>query len=140
MDYRRIGERIVLRLDEDDEVVGSLLKVCGEEGIDAASVTGIGAVKRVELSHFDSVTNEYSTKSFEGMFEITSMSGNIAMLDGKHAAHIHITLGRTDLTVYGGHLVSAVVNPTCEIVISPMDGTLTREKDKKTGLNLLRFE
>jgi predicted DNA-binding protein with PD1-like motif len=139
MDYRKAGERIVLRLDEDDEVVSSIIDVCKKEHVKAASVRGIGALKKVELSHYDSIIKEYTTNTYDGMFEITSMSGNISQLAGNPAAHIHINLGRTDLTVFGGHLVSARVNPTCEIFITPVELELSREKDEKTGLSLLRF-
>ncbi len=140
MDYRRAGKRIVLRLDEDDEIITAILMVCRKEDVKAASVRGIGAVKKVELSHYDSVVKEYTTNTYDGMFEITSMNGNIAQGDGKPVAHIHINLGRTDLTVFGGHLVSALVNPTCEIFIAPIEVELSRQKDEKTGLSLLRFE
>jgi predicted DNA-binding protein with PD1-like motif len=139
MDYKRSGNRIVVRLDEDDEVIESVKEVCRKENVGAAFLRGIGALKTVELSHFDSTTNEYSTRSFEGMFEITSMNGNVALSEGKMMVHIHINLGRTDLTVFGGHLLKGVVNPTCEMLIAPLDIEMTRETDEKTGLKLLRF-
>ena len=139
MEYRKSGNTMVVRLDENDEVMESILMVCEKEGVRTASVSAIGALKQVELSHFDSVTNEYTSKSYEGMFEITSLTGNISRLDGKSAAHLHINLGRTDLSVFGGHLVSAIVNPTCEIFIFGTETGTSRQKDGKTGLSLLRF-
>lgn len=140
MEYARAGHGIIIRLDEDDEIASSILKVCKKEGVKAASVSAIGAVKSVDLSHYDSVTKEYTTKNFEGMFEITSLSGNVSRLDGEPAAHFHITLGKTDLEVFGGHLVKGIVNPTCEIFIMPIEADVSRVKDEKTGLSLLRFK
>jgi predicted DNA-binding protein with PD1-like motif len=38
---------------------------------------------------------------------------------------------------YGGHLTSAIINGTGEIVIEEIKNTVKREFNKKVGLNLL---
>ncbi len=139
MDYKRSSKEIVIRLDEDDEIIESVAAVCSKENIESAFLAGIGAVKKAEIAHFDTSKNEYASKTFEGMFEIVSMSGNVSMLEGKQTAHIHIVLGKKDFAAVGGHLLNAVVNPTCEIVVLPLENKIAREKDKKTGLNLQKL-
>lgn len=139
MDYRKTGKEIVLRLDEGEEILRSVVEVCKKENIGSALVNGIGAVGKAELAHFDTTEKEYNSKVFEGMFEIVSLSGNIAMLNGEPLLHAHIEIADTDFSTYGGHLVQGIANPTCEIVILPLEAKIKREKDEKTGLNLQRF-
>ena len=43
-------------------------------------------------------------------------------------------------SVYGGHLNSAIVSATCEMIIMIIDGTVDRKFDDNIGLNLLKFD
>jgi len=139
MEYRKSGREIVLRLDEDEEVIGYITNICKKENIESAFVSAVGALKKAELGHFDTKEKRYNTKVFEGMFEIASLSGNIAMLGGEPMAHLHIVIADTDFSTHGGHLMKGLVNPTCEVVILPLETKIKRAKDEKTGLNLQRF-
>jgi uncharacterized protein len=133
------GKRIVLRLDQGDEVVASLKGVCAKEGVSSAAVMGIGACRRAEIAHYDTKAKRYHGKAFEGMLEILSLSGNIALKEGSPFPHLHISLGLPDFSVVGGHLVSCEVNPTCEMVIFPIAAGMERRPDAKSGLALLDF-
>jgi len=139
MDYRKSGREIVLRLDEDEEMVESITAICKKENIESALVSAVGALKKAELGHFDTKERKYNTKVFEGMFEIASLNGNIAVLNGEPLAHLHIVIADTDFSTHGGHLMKGVVNPTCEIVILLLETKIKRAKDEKTGLNLQTF-
>jgi predicted DNA-binding protein with PD1-like motif len=139
MEYRRGEKGITLRLDEGDEAVQSILLLCKKEGIRSASLSGIGAVKKAVLAHFDTKEMKYHSELYEGMYEVVSLTGNVTMLGGEPALHAHMVIADTSYKCYGGHLNNAVVNPTLEIVITPLDVEIKREKDEKTGLNLQRF-
>ncbi len=92
-----------------------------------------------EIGHFNPETKKYDYKTLEGKFEIVSLSGNMSMMDDKPVAHLHIALGQEDFSVVGGHLVSCEVDPTCEIIITPLDSKIQRAPDQKSGLNLLKL-
>jgi len=139
MDYRRKGNSIVLRLDGGDEIAASIIKVCSTEKIGSALVSGIGACRKAEIGHYNPKTKEYKTKKLSEALEIVSLSGNITMLDGKPAAHLHIVLAKEDFSAVSGHLMKAEIYPTCEITLILRDVKVRREKDEKTGLNLQRF-
>ncbi len=139
MDYKRSGHFIVLRLDDGEEITASLGKVCAKERVDSALVSGIGACRKAEIAHYNPKTREYKIKKLDGALEIVSLSGNIALLDGKPAQHLHVILSISDFSTMSGHLMKAEVYPTCEITLILRDVKVRREKDEKTGLNLQRF-
>jgi predicted DNA-binding protein with PD1-like motif len=140
MDYRRRSDFLVLRLDEGDEIVDSLKKICKKEKIRSAFVSGIGACKSAEIGHYNTKEKKYKTKKLEaGLFEIISLSGNVTIFDGEPMVHLHISLGLGDFSVVGGHLMSAEINPTCEIILLPFDAKIERTFDEKSGLKLMRI-
>jgi predicted DNA-binding protein with PD1-like motif len=138
MKYKNSGKDIVVRLDERDEIIDTLSSICKVESVDGALVMGIGAAKYVEIGHWNPKEKKYETQKFEGLLEIVSLSGNITMMNGEPVIHIHIAIGTEDFSTKSGHLIKAEVYPTCEIVLLPIDAS-TREKDEKTGLNLLKI-
>lgn len=59
--------------------------------------------------------------------------------DGKFYAHLHMSAGDREGKVFGGHLNSATVSATCEMVIRVLDGIVERKLEETVGLNLFRF-
>jgi hypothetical protein len=139
MEYRNNGKQVLVRLDDGDEIVSSLKGICRKKNVRSALVSGIGAARRAEIAHYDTKEKRYNTKKFEGMLEIVSLSGNIALLNGEPVPHLHIAISRSDFSTLSGHLMSAEIYPTCEIVLTPLKSDIERKRDDKTGLNLQRF-
>jgi predicted DNA-binding protein with PD1-like motif len=48
-------------------------------------------------------------------------------------------LGRRDGSACGGHLLSAKVRPTLEVILNETPSHLQRRHDAETGLTLIRF-
>lgn len=63
--------------------------------------------------------------------------GNITLKDGKPFLHLHGTFGRRDMSVIGGHVISATVFPLLEAVITPTANRALRRFDEKVGLNAI---
>ncbi len=139
MEYKKTEREILIRLDDGDELVSSIKAVCRKEKVGSAFVSGIGAARKAELAHFDTKERKYNVKKFEGMLEIVSLNGNVAMLDGEPATHLHICISRHDYSTLSGHLMSAEIYPTCEIFLLPYKTAIERKHDDKTGLNLQHF-
>ena len=59
--------------------------------------------------------------------------------DGEFYAHLHMCAGNEQGQAFGGHLNRAVVSATCEMVVEVLDGTVDRQYDPITGLNLFKF-
>ena len=102
-------------------------------------ITGLGASDLIEIGVFNVNTKEYKTKTFEGMFEITSLVGNATRKDGEVYLHIHINFGDEEGIVKGGHLVQARISATSEIILRTIKGNVGRRFNEEIGLNLLDF-
>ena len=139
MEYRKFDKQVIVRLDSGEELVAKLKSVVRKENIKCASVTALGAVENFSVSVYDVDKKAYRSNDFVGRFEICSLTGTITEMDGEPYFHLHMSAGREDGSVIGGHLTHATVNPTCEIVIQIIDGTVTRVFDEVTGLNIIKF-
>lgn len=139
MEYRRFEDSYVVRLNKGEEVISSLKQLCIDENIKLGEITGLGASDFVEIGVFNVNTKEYNTKKFEGMFEITSLVGNVTTKDGDVYLHIHINFGDEDGLVKGGHLVKATISATSEIILRIIEGNVGRKLNPEIGLNLFDF-
>lgn len=139
MEYRRFENSYVVRLNKGEEVISSLKELCKEENIRLGEITGLGASDLVEIGVFNVNTKEYKTKTFEGMFEITSLVGNVTTKDDEVYLHIHINFGDEEGNVKGGHLVQARISATSEIILRIVEGYVGRKMNDEIGLNLFDF-
>lgn len=139
MEYRKFDDTYVVRLNKGEEVIESLKDLCKNENIELAEITGLGASNLVEIGVFNVNTKEYNTKIFEGMFEITSLIGNVTRKDGEVYLHIHINFGDEEGLIKGGHLVRSIMSATSEIVVRRINGKVGRKLSNEIGLNLLEF-
>ncbi len=137
MRYKKTGSAIFLRIDRGEEIVSTLKEFCAGQKIALGTVQGIGAVGNATVGLFETATKEYHTTTLSGDYEITSLTGNITTMAGQPYLHLHATLSDASFHAFGGHLSSAVVSGTCEIVIRTIDGTAGRVFDPGVGLNLI---
>ncbi len=140
MKNKELNGVYTLLLAEDEEIISSVAKFCEEKDIAAAQVSAIGAVKSVELGFYSLESKAYKWKKAEAELEIDSLTGNVALLDGKILVHAHATVSDAEMHAFGGHLKEAIVGASCEVFITPLQGKLERKHDEKTGLNLLKFD
>jgi len=132
MDYTEEADRIVIRLDPGDRVMDSLETVREECDVTGGFFTGIGAVDEATLGHYDVEEQDYTERTVEGDFEVTSFIGNV----GPDKIHAHIQLGKRDFSTIGGHFAGGRVSGTFEVVVLPVETELTHELDERTGLDV----
>jgi hypothetical protein len=140
MRYKRCGSKLVVRIDKGEEIIGTLLKVCGDCCITLGSISGIGATGRATIGLFDTAAKTYHSKELVGEYEITQLSGTVTTMEGKPYLHVHATLSDASYAAFGGHLNAAVVSGTCEVLIDIMDGEVDRVFSEEVGLNLFKLE
>ena len=141
MVYKRFGNTMLVRLQRGEELMAQLKELAGKESIRLAHVSGLGAVSRFAVGVYKVDEKKYYKNEFEGAYEITSLTGTIATMDGSFYAHLHMSAGNDKGEVFGGHLNEAVISATCEMVITLIDGQIDRFYDgDDTGLNLWKFD
>jgi len=139
MDHRRFGDTLIVRIDPGEEIIQTLRLVAEQEKVRLAAVEALGAVNDFTVGVFDTAEKQYHSNRFTGAFEIVSLTGTVTTKDGKFYAHLHMSAGDREGRVFGGHLNSATVSATCEMVVRVLDGTVERQLDETIGLNLFRF-
>ncbi len=140
MEYKKFGNKYVLRMDKGEEVVETLKKFCEKENIKLGWLKGLGAVNKATIGLFETKIKEYHSVNLEGDFEITSLLGNISRMDGEVYLHLHVNLADEKYNTQGGHLSKAVISATGEFIIEEIDGEVGREFNDEVGLNLYKFE
>ena len=141
MEYRRFGDKIVLRVQRGEDIVEKMLELISLEKIRLAEVTGIGAAMETEMGAYDVDNKVYHKCTVKGIYEISSLLGNITTKDGEPYLHLHITIGETEKNeFYAGHLNRCIVGATAEIIVTVIDGEVERKYDDQTGLQLFSFK
>ena len=137
MESQRTTYGWVLRLDPGEEIFGCIQRFASERGLGAAMISALGACGEAELGFFDRARSTYVRRTFQGEFEILSLTGNLSVLEGQPLPHCHVLLAGDDFVAHGGHLFRAVVTVTCEVSLVTDPGVLRRDKRPDLGYNPL---
>jgi len=153
-------ESLCVRLRPGDEIRSSLLELYARRAADEDSaggtragargwavVTCVGSVRAamLRLAAFDRESRAAGAEAdelwrSEEKFELTSLVGTLGAdaETGELSCHLHATLCDKDGVAVGGHLVSATVFTTAEIVLAELRGaTFARPFDADTGFGEL---
>ena len=140
MKYRLDKDKIFITLSRGDEIVECLSEVAIKEKLESGWVLGIGAMEDVEVGYFDFPTRSYQNQSFDGEFELLSLSGNITLKDDVPFVHPHVTFSGPDFKVLGGHLFNGTISAAGEFVILRGNITIPRTMDDHIKLALWNLE
>lgn len=139
MHFQRFENRYQVRFASGESVVEPLLHWLESQNIRFATLSGIGAVRSARVSYWNAETREYEPHHLEEQLEIVSLIGNATIKEGKPFLHIHVALGRSDLSVVGGHLNDLVVHPNLEINVQPEATEVQRVVDEGSGLWIMKL-
>jgi predicted DNA-binding protein with PD1-like motif len=139
MQFQRFGERVQVRFESGEQVAAALLAWLKADGIGYAMMTGLGAVSSATVSYWNAETREYEPHQLDEQMEVVSLVGNVSIKEGEPFTHIHVTLGRHDLSLIGGHLNDAVVHPNLELWLRPEAEAVERTLDESCGLYLMHL-
>jgi uncharacterized protein len=131
-------ETLVLIMQTGDEISSSLSSFAEAQKLAASSFKAIGALSYVKLGWFNWETKQYEAAvEFSEQVELLSLIGDIALKDGKPQVHAHATISRRDGKAFGGHLLKAIVRPTCELILTESPEHLRKQVDPESGLALI---
>jgi predicted DNA-binding protein with PD1-like motif len=135
MKYRKIAGGYLVRLDRGEEAMETLASFAAENKIPCGVLSGIGAVRNLELGYFDTRAGKYRRRQIRKTVEVVNLYGNISYLDKKPFIHIHMTVAGPDQKLLGGHFFRGTVAVTLEIHIRVIAKRLNRIHDPKIGFN-----
>jgi hypothetical protein len=122
---------------QGDEAFSGLLEFAQKYHVTSAHFTAIGAVSGATLAWFDPQRKMYKKIPIVGQHEVIGMSGDIALYQGKPVVHTHMVVGNPDGTTQGGHVLSADVSPTLEVMLTVDPVTMQKHFDPATDLTLI---
>lgn len=140
MKYASLSEHsFVLRLDPADDVHETIQNLCSQESITNASVQGIGSLESPTLAHYSIKTKHFTDKHLEGIYEVTSLLGNVSLVDGQPFAHVHVTISDDQMQTFGGHLVKGDCSATLELIIRSYPSSYSKLHSEAIGLKVWDF-
>ena len=139
MEYKKFNNTIVARIDKGEEILDKIQEIAIKENIKLANINALGATNDFTVGVYNIDEKKYYANSFQGNFEIVSLTGTINTMNDEFYTHIHMSAGNDKGEVFGGHLNRAIVSATCEMIINIIDGKVDRYHDDEIGLNLFKF-
>jgi uncharacterized protein len=120
-----------------DEAFSGLLEFAEKYKVTSAHFTAIGAISGATLGAFDPQRKMYKMIPVNGQHEVIGMSGDIALYQGKPVVHTHMVVGGLDGTTLGGHVLTAYVLPTLEVMVTVDPESMQKRFDPHTDLTLI---
>jgi predicted DNA-binding protein with PD1-like motif len=121
MKAKSTGNVLIVRLDENDEVISSIKDIMKSEGMASGIVVSfVGALKSCRL-----ILKKGLEKSVKTHMEVVG-NGNLSYYNGEPFVHIHVSAGN-NRGLLVGHLLKGVVDVFCEIAIIPIEMKLARK-------------
>jgi hypothetical protein len=143
MKYKALGEQpktYVLIFETGDELASGLKQFAAEQKLQGSSFKAIGAFSSVKLGWFNWNTKKYEIAvELNEQLELLSLIGDIAEHDGQPEVHAHVVVGKSDGTAHGGHLLEAMVRPTCEVILTESPRHLQKQIDREAGIALIKL-
>ena len=121
-----------IRLSPGADLRRALEGLVGRQNTDSFFVVaGIGSLVAATLRY----AGEPAGTALAGPLEILSISGSLCSA----GAHLHMSVSDADGRVHGGHVCYGnEVGTTAEVLLALLpEGSLTRERDARTGFNEL---
>jgi predicted DNA-binding protein with PD1-like motif len=124
------GEFWVVRFQDGERLPGALLDL----GLRSAVILGaVGMLRDLVLAYWDGT--KYIEEPVSEPVELLSFLGNIGDTDeGEIIAHVHLVGGKRGGAAVGGHLLSATVHNTMELVLRELPGVRLHRKREPSGL------
>ncbi len=122
------GENFVVRL-QSGEKLPEALRELGSFGMVAC---GVGMLREVVLGFWNG--KGYREERLTTPVELLSLQGNIGEGPEGVVVHLHVVVGKEGGEAVGGHLLSAVVHNTAEILVLGTPGVRLMRRPEPTGL------
>ena len=117
--------------------MNTLTQFCLDHSINNAQISGIGAVKDIEIGAYDLNRKEHITHKFIDIWELTSFQANAILKDGNQFVHSHIDISDHKCISKGGHLFETTDAEVGEFILRKINLNQRRKLDPNIGLAYL---
>ena len=139
MEYRKLGDTIVLCLVRGEDVLASIRAVCNAERVRLAEISALGAADYAEVGVYHLAEKRFLPRTLEGEMEICALTGSVTRRGTELYLHLHGSLADADGNVYGGHVNEIRVSATAEIFIRLLPGEVNRRLEEESGIFRMDF-
>ncbi len=139
MEYRKLGDTIVLCLVRGEDVLASIRAVCNAERVRLAEISALGAADYAEVGVYHLAEKRFLPRTLEGEMEICALTGSVTRRGTELYLPLHGSLADADGNVYGGHVNEIRVSATAEIFIRLLPGEVNRRLEEESGIFLMDF-
>ena len=139
MQFKQDGNTFIIYIEQDEYIMETLTQFCKSKDIVNAQISGIGAIKEIDLGVYDLENKIYIRQFFNNLWELTSFQGNVILKENEPFVHAHITVSDHDLNVKGGHLFESKVGAVGEFILRKIETDGKREFDHNIGLFCMKF-
>lgn len=139
MEYKRFGNKMLVRMFPGEEVLQQVKEVAIKENITLGMINALGATNDFTIGVYSIPEQKYYSTDYQGAYEIVSLHGNISTMNDEVYLHIHMAAGDNEGHFVGGHLNRCIISATCEMFIDIIDGKVDRYKDEQIGINVIKF-
>lgn len=140
MQYKQVDKDYFIYIEKNEKVMDTLIRFCRDQAITNGKISGIGAVKEIEIGAYDTVGKEYIRKQFPDVWELVSYEGNVTLKDGDPFVHGHVVLSNHDMKTIGGHLFEMTVAAVGEFFLRKFNNDAYREINEDVGLPCICLE
>ncbi|MCC9138489.1 PPC domain-containing DNA-binding protein [Pontibacter silvestris] len=130
-------QNYVLIFAKGDEVRSGLTEFAQKYNVKTAHFTAIGDATSARFGFFDYDRKMFKVIPINEPSEVSSLNGNIAVLNDKPVVHIHANVATEDGTVRGGHLLELITGPTLEVFLTVEPTTLYKKVNPQFGAGLI---
>ena len=127
----------VLIFAKGDEVMSGLLDFAQQYNVKSAHYQAIGDALSAQIGVYDYGRKQFKVIPITEPVEVTSLTGDIAVLNCKPAPHTHLTLAAPDGSVRGGHLLELVIGPTLELFMTVEPTPLYKKRNAEFDANVI---
>lgn len=137
MKFSKSGDTYIINLEKGEDVFNKLIELAESEGVQNASLSGIGAVEGLTCGYYALSEKEYHFTDYPNLVEVVSLTGNIMLKEEKPFLHVHGVFTGTDNQAFGGHVKSMQVGVTLEVILKVYQTKIERKLNEDIGLFLM---
>jgi len=134
MQFEQDNDTYIIYVEQNEKIMETLTQFCVDRKIKNAQISGIGAIKNMEIGAYDLEHQNYIRHNISSIRELVSFQANVLLKDGEPFIHAHLTISDHSLTAQGGHLFEAQVAAVGEFILRIINTEGRRELDHNIGL------